>query len=74
MNEQLILWGAGTTGRVIVRDMREKGLPSPILVDSNNAKWGTVMEGVDVMSPGAARAKYPDGVWIASSIIPELWN
>ena len=70
--QSVICYGAGTTGRFIIRKRHKEGLPLPVLVDSDKSKWGVVMEGVEVMSPGAARAKYPDAVWTASVVHPPL--
>ena len=68
----IVLYGAGTTGRLIVRSLREQGKPLPVLVDSNPAKWGQVMEGVEVIDPSAAQGLYPDATWIASIIVPSM--
>lgn len=67
----IVLYGAGTTGRVIVRRLKEQDKPLPVLVDSDTSKHGTMMEGVEVIAPAVAQQLYPDATWIASAIIPE---
>lgn len=67
----IVLYGAGTTGRVIVRRLKEQDKPLPVLVDSDTSKHGTMMEGVEVIAPAVAQQLYPDATWIASAIVPE---
>ena len=67
----IVLYGAGTTGRVIIRSLREKGESLPVLTDSDSAKWGTVHEGVTVLSPVECLEKYQDALWLASVVRPE---
>lgn len=64
---ELVLFGAGTTGRIIARDYKERVL---CFADSDSSKLNALMEGFEVLTPLAARALYPDAVWIASTIIP----
>ena len=71
MNERIVVYGAGTTGRVIARDLNAKGTPALCLVDSNQTKHGLKMEGIDVVAPEVAKLLYPDATWIAAAIVPE---
>jgi FkbM family methyltransferase len=66
----IILAGAGTTGRVIARDLAAKG-EEFVFADNDESKWGSVMEGVPVFSPAHAKESFPDATWIASVVRPE---
>lgn len=68
----IILFGAGTTGRYILRDLRARGTPPVAFADNNFEKQGTKEEGLIVLSPENAKALYPDAIWVASAIRPEL--
>ncbi len=67
----IILYGAGTTGRVIARSLIAKEIPF-VFVDSNPAKHMQIMEGAEVIAPSTAKLLYPDATWLATSIIPEF--
>ena len=67
MSDGIICWGAGTTGRIIARNFKDRVL---CFVDSDSSKMTAMMEGFEVLTPLAARARYPDATWIASTIIP----
>ena len=67
MSDGIICWGAGTTGRIIARNFKDRVL---CFVDSDSSKMAAMMEGFEVLTPLAARARYPDATWIASTIIP----
>lgn len=67
----IVLFGAGTTGRVIARDLNAKGTPALCFADNNDVKWGQLMEGIPVMSPTHAQMEFPDATWIASVVRPE---
>jgi FkbM family methyltransferase len=67
----IVLFGAGTTGRVIARDLNAKGNPPLCFVDNDPKKWGEVMEGVAVVSPDAAKKHFPNATWIVSVMRPE---
>jgi FkbM family methyltransferase len=70
----LILYGSGTTGRYIARNLNAAGTPPLCFVDSDSKKHGLVMEGIEVVAPAVAKTVYPDATWIASSIVPVLWR
>ena len=55
---QYVLYGAGTTGRVVARQLTAAGNPPVAFADNNVEKWG-VMEGVLVGSPEDAKAVSP---------------
>ena len=74
MNEQVILFGAGTTGRVIARNLKAKGTPPLCFVDSNPAKHGQVMEGIEVVAKEVAKSCYPEATWVATAIVPSQWT
>ena len=72
MSERYVLYGSGTTGRWIARDLRAKGISALCFVDSNQEKHGQVMEEIEVIAPSVAKLLYPDAIWLATSIIPEF--
>lgn len=66
----IILYGAGTTGRVIARDLNAKGV-AVYFADNDTSKHTTLMEGIKVISPLEAKELYPDATWICSVVRPE---
>jgi FkbM family methyltransferase len=72
MSEKYVLLGAGTTGRVVARNLKDAGTPAVCFADNNKLNWGLTMEGLDVTSPLVAKTVYPKAVWIATAIIPKF--
>ena len=66
MSEQIILFGSGTIGRVIARQLLEKGIVPVMFADNDEAKWGEQVDGVYVGSPKAIQQTYPEASWIPS--------
>ncbi len=66
----LILFGAGTTGRVIARDLKTKGVEA-VFADNDPGKWDAVMEGFYVYSAQTAMREFPDATWVCSVVRPE---
>lgn len=69
--EMMILYGAGSTGRVIARTFNKQKIPF-VFVDGDRSKWNQEMEGVKVLSPEDAIELYPGATWIASAITPSF--
>ena len=67
----IVLYGAGTTGRVVARDLKAKGTPAACFADNNPDKYEHPMEGLPVMSPADALRLFPDALWLASVVRPE---
>ena len=53
----LVLFGAGNLGRRTLCKLREQGIEPLAFLDNNSARWGTSIDGVEVISPaeGARR-------------------
>ena len=59
----LVLFGAGGLGRRTLKGLRRLGKEPQAFVDNAAALWGTVVEGVPVLGPRDAAARYArDGV------------
>jgi len=61
----VVLFGSGYLGRHVRRDLA--GLPYRALayVDNNPALWGTEADGLEILSPDDARARFgPDVLWL----------
>ncbi len=54
----LVLFGAGNLGRRTLSKLREQGIEPLAFVDNNSARWGTAIDGVEVMSPTEGAARY----------------
>ena len=65
----IVLLGAGTTGRVVARQLTAQGIP---FVFADNYKFADMMEGVPVHHPGDAKTTHPDATWIATAIQPKF--
>ena len=66
MSEQIILFGSGTIGRVIARQLLEKVIVPVMFADNDEAKWGEQVDGVYIGSPKAIQQTYPEASWIPS--------
>jgi len=65
----LILFGAGTSGRWVVRERAARGETAPVaFADNDKKKWGTTIEGIPVHSPGGCSFAWPDAVWMVTII------
>jgi FkbM family methyltransferase len=66
----LVLFGAGGLGRLIERKLRGVG-PRPVAFADNNEKlWGQSIEGVPVLSPGDAAARFGD----SAAFVVAVWG
>ena len=57
-NGRLVLFGAGNLGRKALECLRSSGIEPLALADSAAAKWGTRVDGLDVLSPRDAAETY----------------
>lgn len=71
VGEMVVLFGAGTTGRVVARKMREQGTEF-VFADNDVSKWNKPMEGVMVLDPTVAKILYPAGEWICTAMQPKF--
>jgi len=67
---QYVLYGAGTTGRVVARQLTAAGNPPVCFAD--NHKFADIMEGIQVHHPADAKQMFPDAVWIATVMQPKF--
>jgi FkbM family methyltransferase len=55
---RLVLFGAGNLGRKALKSLRTVGLEPLAFADNGQSKWGSVVDGIPVLSPGDAAARY----------------
>lgn len=56
--DSLVLFGAGNLGKKVLRGLRRVGIEPVAFADNNARAWGTTIEGVPVLSPQDAAARY----------------
>jgi FkbM family methyltransferase len=67
----LVLFGAGSSGRWVVRERSARGETAPVaFADNDEKKWGTKVEGIPVYAPEACKFSWSDAVWMVSIIHP----
>ncbi len=54
----LLLFGAGWLGRFVLQGLRRAGVEPLAFIDNNPKAWGTVVEGLPVLSPTDALAQH----------------
>ena len=64
--KDIILFGAGTIGRLIARELTAQGNPPIMFADNDPAKWHTAIEGIMVRSPEYSQEAFPGATWIAT--------
>ncbi len=67
---RLVLFGAGGLGRHALRGMREAGIEPLAFTDNNPALWGQMVDGVPVLSPSDAAARYGH----EAAFVVTIWN
>lgn len=55
---RVVLFGSGNLGRKALRSLRSVDIEPLAFVDNNRARWGESIEGVSVLSPAEAAAKF----------------
>jgi FkbM family methyltransferase len=58
--ERLILFGAGSLGRLVVRGLKQAGMQPIAFADNNEQLWHTEIGGVPVLPPSTASDRYRD--------------
>ena len=54
---ECVVWGAGEAGAALIRALRHEAIAVLLVTDSNEAYWGTELDGIAVVSPDDARAR-----------------
>lgn len=70
LENMIVLCGAGGLGRKTLAGLREIGKEPVGLTDNNKFLWGTIIEGVPVLSPNEAAEKYGQN----AIFIITIWN
>jgi FkbM family methyltransferase len=66
----IVLFGAGNLGRRTLSLLRAHGRPPAAFIDNASGLWGTVVDGVPVLSPADASARYAaDGL-----VVVTIWR
>src|ERR1035437_1434938 len=66
----IVLFGAGNLGRRTLSLLRAHGRPAAAFIDNASGLWGTVVDGVPVLSPADASARYAaDGL-----VVVTIWR
>ena len=67
-----IVWGAGRTGRRLVRLLEAEGLPTRALLDVNPRRIGTTWRGIPIFSPAQLRTRAAawrgEGLWLLVAV------
>jgi FkbM family methyltransferase len=66
--DRIVLYGAGNLGRKTVQGLRSIGIEPLAFSDGNPALWGSRIEGLDVMSPPDAIARFGENAAFVISI------
>jgi FkbM family methyltransferase len=56
--DRMVFFGAGRLGRRTLAGLRKNGLAPLAFMDNNRALWGTEIDGIPVLSPADAVARY----------------
>lgn len=65
---KVIIFGYGNVGKLVYQHMCYSGKNTVAYVDNNEALWGTVSDGVEVMAPQQAVNTYPDGIYVVANV------
>ena len=55
---RFVLFGSGNTGRRILARLREDGIEPLAFADNGRSRWGSTIDGLPVLSPAEAAARY----------------
>ncbi len=66
--KKLVVFGAGQLGRSAHRKLSALGYDVVAFCDNNEALWGQVVQGVEILSPAAAASRYSDTLPFVVSI------
>jgi FkbM family methyltransferase len=63
-----VLCGSGRLGRIAIEGLRKAGVEPLAYADNNPKTWGSTVEGLPVMSPKDAAAKFADNAVFVTSV------
>lgn len=66
--DRIVLWGAGRLGRKTSAGLQKLGIGPVAFCDSNRSLWGTHVDGVPVLSPEGAAARYGENALFVITI------
>ncbi|MGA8669988.1 MAG: FkbM family methyltransferase [Terracidiphilus sp.] len=69
-DNRVVLLGSGNLGRRAARALQEIGIRPLAYSDNNQERWGTQIDGIDVLSPAEAAAVYGRD----STFLVTIWN
>ncbi len=62
----LVLFGAGNLGRMAMRGLKRLGIPPIAFADNNPKLWGTEIEGIPLLAPADAAARFSSAAFIVT--------
>ena len=65
-NKKIIIWGTIIAGDIVDSICRNYGLEVVAYCDNNKNKWGSLQNGVEILSPDDAKKMYADAIVILS--------
>lgn len=66
----IVLFGAGALGQMTLARLRQIGILPVAIVDSDQSRWGTTLDGVPIMAPGEVVGKYKT----SASFVVTIYN
>jgi FkbM family methyltransferase len=69
-SDSVVIFGAGGLGRRVVGGLRNAGIQPLAFADNNQALWGRVVDGLDVLPPEAAAERFGD----RAAFVVAVWN
>jgi FkbM family methyltransferase len=70
----IVLFGAGNLGKRALHGLNSLGTPPVAFADNNNHLWGTTIEGIPVLAPTEAVARFPTAAFIVTIWTGEGWD
>lgn len=70
----LVLFGAGNLGRRTLKGLLRLGVPPIAFTDNNPSLWGTEIEGIPVLAPVDAAARFDSAAFIVTIWTGEGWD
>lgn len=70
----IVLFGAGNLGRRALQGLTSLGTPPVAFADNNERLWGTQIEGIPVLAPADAVARFPSAAFIVTIWTGEGWD
>lgn len=58
LGQNIVLFGAGNLGRRTLRKLRVLGIEPLAILDNDSTRWGTMLEGVPLISPAEGAHRY----------------